>query len=185
MLKQFPPKHDDVRADHVTLKFGPTDEEMASFREKHRLGEEVSLKITGVAEDDQGQALKVELPDELKAMSNRTPHITVSTTPGVDAVYSNELLERGTKPVPSLTVRGVLDGGAMSSKPQAAKPQPDEKQKFWDEFLQTKTRNPQYGQPGHHQEQVLRKTLYDAGDDARRQIMREWGPYLQRRRPRA
>jgi hypothetical protein len=185
VLRKFPAVHDTVYADHVTLVNQPTEEDMADFREKFELGQKVPIEITGYAEDRNGQALTVTLPDGLLSRKRR-PHITLSTRPGVKPVYSNEMLGRGVKPVPSMTVQGVLDGGPRSGSSEASK-QPgkgDLKRKIWLEFLQEETRNPEFGRGGH-KERILRKTLYDSGGPGRRSIMREWGPYLQKRRERS
>jgi hypothetical protein len=189
LLRKFPAAHDTVHADHVTLVHQPTEDDMAAFREKFELGQEVPIEITGYAEDRNGQALEVALPEGLPFRRKR-PHITLSTRPGVKPAYSNEMLGRGVKAVPSMTVQGVLDGGPRTGAPQPkGKPsgdesKADEKKRLWQEYLQTETRNPEYGRPGHHKERILRKTLYDAGPTGRREVMREWGPYLQGRRRR-
>ena len=190
VLRRFPPAHDTVYADHVTLVHQPTEEDMAVFREKFELGQQVAIEITGYAEDRNGQVLEVALPEGLRSQKRR-PHITLSVKPGVKPAYSNELLGRGVKPVPSMTIQGVLDGGPRTGPSEGGAgakgaPSPaDHKRKMWLEFLQTETRNPEYGKPGHHKERILRKTLYDAGPTGRREVMREWGPYLQGRRSRS
>lgn len=190
LLRDFPPRHPEVRADHVTLLFKPTTEQLEDMRRELGMGRRVPLRVTGVAEDDKAQALEVELPEEIARRGQRRPHVTISVAEGVQPVYSNELLEKGVRPIEPREYEGYLDAGprhGSSSYEAPAKreePRPTEKQRIWKEFLQTQTRNPEYGKPGHHKERILRKTLYDAGPHGRRQVMREWGPYLQQRRAR-
>ena len=95
LLSTYPPKHSRILADHVTLKFRPTIAEVSSIE----LGTMISMKVTGYAEDEKGQALIVELlrADEnvkrLMARGNKHTHITISVSEGISPVYSNVLLE--------------------------------------------------------------------------------------------
>lgn len=188
LLRRFPPKHGNIEADHVTVMFRPSEEEMDAFLEDFQFGQQIPMKVTGYAEDDKGQALAVELPTELSPHVRRSPHITVSLAPGVEPLYSNELIEEGTTEVEPVTVKGVLDGGPRKGSPDLPEgpqqPAKQEKVQLWREFLQGETPNPEFGKSGH-KERIKRKTLYDAGGAGRRAIMREWGPYLQKRRKRS
>lgn len=191
ILRDFPAAHPNVQADHVTLLFKPTEEQMEDLRSRFKMGQSVPLKVTGVAQDDKAQALSVELPAALEGTSKGRPHVTVSVADGVSPMYSNELLEAGSRAVGPRTYEGYLDVGPRPGSPAPPSPSTSapekpkaEKQRLWQEFLQTETRNPNFGKPGHHKEQVRRKTLYDAGGAGRRQVMREWGPFLQNRRSR-
>jgi len=76
---------------HMTIKFKPTPEEVASLP----LGAQVALEIVGFAADRKGQAVQVEVvsPSGVRS-TNPIPHITVATD-GTSPVYSNELLSRG------------------------------------------------------------------------------------------
>lgn len=192
ILRDFPPRHPDVKADHVTLLFRPSKEQVDDLREQLGMGRRVPVRVTGVAEDGDAQALEVELPEEIARHAGRRPHVTVSVEEGVEPVYSNELLGRGVRPVEPKVYEGYLDAGPRMAEekpreepgPKRWEPGTREKRRIWREFLQTETRNPEYGKPGHHKDRILRKTLYDAGPAGRRQVMREWGPYLQQRRGR-
>jgi hypothetical protein len=170
--------------------FKPTPDQMEKLRDRFRMGQTVPVKITGHAEDDKSQALTVELPGDIQERSKEQPHITVSVAEGVSPIYSNELLRGGSEPIEPKVYSGYLDVGPRPNSPASKDvsqkgPSPKtEKRRIWLEFLQTETRNPDFGKPGHHKERVLRKTLYDAGNQGRRQVMREWGPYLQGRRSR-
>ena len=190
LLKDFPPKHPEVQADHITLMFKPTLDQMKQLRDRFSMGQTVPIQITGYAEDDKAQALTVELPGDIREQSKEQPHITVSVAEGVSPSYSNELLRGVVGALDPKVYSGYLDVGprpgspqlkATSQKGQSSK---DQKRRMWLEFLQTETRNPEFGKPGHHKERILRKTLYDTEGAGRRQVMREWGPYLQGRRNR-
>lgn len=177
ILERFPPKHQGLRTDHVTLLFGPDEEQFAEFQEKHPLGERHEFKVVGYAEDDRGQAVVVELPEGFARPKHGEPHVTISVAPGTSAVYSNELVERGYEKVEPFTVKGVVDvpeGDRGRAKARAEK----KRREAWEEFLRGETRNPEYGRDGHHKEHVQRKTLYDAGGPGRRQVLQEWSSYL-------
>jgi len=87
-----PPRHPTVTLqNHVTLCFEPTTTEWLPL-----LGTRCALRVDGEAFDDRGQAVTVSIDEssEVSALlaDGRTPHITISTADGVEAVYSNELL---------------------------------------------------------------------------------------------
>ena len=84
LLKAFVPKHKKVYAHHSTNWYKPTD---VSDLE---IGRKSVLKIIGRAFDQKGDALLVEN----NKSRNKYPHITISCTEDVPAVYSNELLEK-------------------------------------------------------------------------------------------
>ena len=89
LLESIPPKHENVTADHVTLIHSPTPEEMELFAE----GEPVTIRVAAIASDDKAQAVRVLLPQYYRDNAKRTPHITISTVPGVQQSYSNEILD--------------------------------------------------------------------------------------------
>ena len=76
---------------HMTIKFRPESDEVTSLD----LGSEITLKIVGYADDENGQAVAVEG----FASSNDIPHITISTSLETSPVYSNELLSRSFVPI--------------------------------------------------------------------------------------
>lgn len=106
LLEVFPPKHGTVHADHVTLKFKPSDtdiERFELFRKKSGL-----LVVTKEFSDDKGQCVEVVGMPELDHA--QTHHITISCADGVKPVYSNELLKSGTgKGVFPLVLSGEYD----------------------------------------------------------------------------
>jgi hypothetical protein len=90
LLDRIKPKHGTVTADHITLAFAPSEEVLEILKPK--LGRLYSIKLSGQASDEKGQAVAVER-DELPFIENAFPHITVSCAAGVKPVYSNELLK--------------------------------------------------------------------------------------------
>lgn len=92
-----------VHAHHMTIKFKPTAEEI----EQTPSGKKVHLKVIGWAADEKGQAVLVE-PEGL-ASANKHPHVTISTAPGVNPAYSNDLLAKGSNRVSGPTLTGVVE----------------------------------------------------------------------------
>ena len=74
----------------------------------------VDIRVVGVANDSDCQAVLVELPDFLSSLNpSKKFHITISTAPGVKPKYSNELLrvsevDRSNPPFPFI-LKGVVD----------------------------------------------------------------------------
>ncbi|OGZ12241.1 MAG: hypothetical protein A3C93_03720 [Candidatus Lloydbacteria bacterium RIFCSPHIGHO2_02_FULL_54_17] len=87
ILAAFPPAHERVVAHHMTIAFGPDQEEVRATP----LGEEVELTVVGEAVDEKAQAIVVESP----LSKAEIPHITVSVAEGISSSYSNELLAKG------------------------------------------------------------------------------------------
>ena len=93
-------------AHHMTIKFRPTPEEVLALP----VGEKVSLRVMGYAQDEKGQAVVVSPVGVVS--SNDIPHITISTSnteddKKVSPVYSNELLSEG--------IEQVLDGPSVEA----------------------------------------------------------------------
>ena len=87
LLKQVPPTHPKVVAHHLTVSFNPTQFDFDLTYASH-VEKEVTLTVTGVANDAKAQAVSVDgIPSE-----NKHPHITLSLEQGVPAKYSNELM---------------------------------------------------------------------------------------------
>jgi hypothetical protein len=86
LLAVISPIHKNIKADHLTIKFGVDSDFIKNFK----FGEIVDLKITGVAEDNCSQAVLVET----NISENTNAHITISLADEISAVYSNELLEK-------------------------------------------------------------------------------------------
>jgi hypothetical protein len=86
VLELFPPAFPNIHADHLTIKYDISSEEISSLE----IGKKVSLKVIGLAQDDKAQAILIETG----LSSNQFPHITISTAEGTRPVYSNELIEK-------------------------------------------------------------------------------------------
>ena len=80
-------------AHHITLKFKPSEMDMAELVRKG-LGSEHLVRLTGAAGDSKGQAATAQLPAGIRA-NNPIPHLTIATSPSTKPVYSNELLKDG------------------------------------------------------------------------------------------
>jgi hypothetical protein len=115
-----PPRHPTVTDQkHLTLCFEPRTTAWLPL-----LGTRCALRVDGEAFDDRGQAVAVSIESpEVSALLNdgRTPHITISTADGVEAVYSNELLRTGALRPISLSLTGEVSVALQPSAAAAAK----------------------------------------------------------------
>ena len=89
LLDRFPPRYENVIADHVTLRVGATPETP--------LPRKPEARIVGRADDgDSLECLVVELDGTTDRPDGSTYHITWSLGPGREARESNDLLrDRG------------------------------------------------------------------------------------------
>lgn len=86
LLDRFPPKYDNVVADHVTLRVGATPETPLPNKPH-------SSKVVGRADDgDSLECLVVELNGTTDRPDGSTYHITWSLGPGRRARESNDVL---------------------------------------------------------------------------------------------
>lgn len=99
LLRQFPPKYENVVADHVTLRGGASSSTPLPERPR-------SSKVVGRADDcDSLECLVVEIDGTTHRPDGSTYHVTWSLGPGRRARQSNDLLrDRGwdyiEKPIP-------------------------------------------------------------------------------------
>jgi hypothetical protein len=104
------PMLSSVKADHMTLSFHPEPAKVEALRQ--HLGLDVSLTITGWAENNRIQAVSIDdgfsslLP--LGTIIPMTPHITVAHQPGVPPKESAALIIRGVNAVAGPTLHGKL-----------------------------------------------------------------------------
>jgi len=93
LLDRFPPKYENVVADHVTLRVGATPETP--------LPREVEAEIVGRTDDgDSLECLVVSIDGTPDRPDGSTYHITWSLGPGRSARESNDVLrERGWQPI--------------------------------------------------------------------------------------
>lgn len=89
VLAIAPARYEEIYADHVTLQFRVSRSECRPW-----LGRTFTAPVTAEAWDDEIQALRVQLPDELRALCDKAhPHVTVSARQFVRPKQSNQLLE--------------------------------------------------------------------------------------------
>ena len=90
LLRRFPPKYDNVIADHVTLRVGGTD-----------LPPKPDARIVGRADDCRSlECLVVELDGMTDRPDGSTYHITWSLGVGRKPIESNQVLrEEGWEPI--------------------------------------------------------------------------------------
>ena len=85
LLARFPPKYDDVVADHVTLRVGATSQTP--------LPRKPQARVVGRADDKRSlECLVVELDGTTDRPDGSTYHITWSLGPGRKARESNDVL---------------------------------------------------------------------------------------------
>jgi hypothetical protein len=85
LLQRFPPKYENVVADHVTLRTGTTS--------STPLPRKPDARIVGRADDGKSlECLVVELDGTTGRPDGSTYHITWSLGPGRDARESNDVL---------------------------------------------------------------------------------------------
>lgn len=108
LLRDFPPVHENVFAEHVTLVFRPKESDPAL----EVIGKIVRLKVVGYAQDQDGSAVLIDLPPEIRKIGKREPHITISTAPGIKPAYSNKLISKpaNIERVSGKTYEGIIDG---------------------------------------------------------------------------
>ena len=112
-----PPRHATVTGQqHLTLVFEPATTAWLPL-----LGARCRLRVEAEASDARGQvvAVVIETPAVAALLADgQTPHITISTAAGVEAVYSNELLQNAAlRSVPPLELTGHV---AVAVQPSAA-----------------------------------------------------------------
>jgi len=98
------PFHAHVLAHHMTIKYDPNEDEILQID----VGASANMVVIGYASDQHGQAVLVR-PNVYS--HNTHPHVTIAVAPGVNPVYSNELLSRTRKVtlVRGPTLTGVVD----------------------------------------------------------------------------
>ena len=78
-------RHDNVRCEHVTMAYNPSDEVFKKY--ENLIGRDVFINVQAVVHDDRAQAAIVTgLPSE-----NEVAHITLSLADGVPASYTKSL----------------------------------------------------------------------------------------------
>jgi hypothetical protein len=116
-----PPRHPTVTGQrHLTLVFEPATTAWLPL-----LGTRCTLRIESEASDARGQAVAVVIETPAVAAllrDGRAPHITISTADGVEAAYSNDLLQtEALRSVPPLELTGHVAVAVQPSAAAAAK----------------------------------------------------------------
>ena len=86
----------NIISHHMTVEFFGNKGRASSIPQTYAdmIGEDVVLKVTGIAADDKAVAVLIEPPRSIKSLvKNEFPHITVAVN-GVKPFYSNKLLEK-------------------------------------------------------------------------------------------
>lgn len=107
----FPPKHENVYAEHMTIVFAPTEEQDQKLL--LQWGKKVQLHVIGVADDHKGQAVVVYGMDRI---GGGIPHVTISCSDGTKPVYSNSLLKKGYAPAWPFPISGEVAYYTKSGK---------------------------------------------------------------------
>lgn len=89
LLKAFPGVHPNVIAHHMTLAFGPNDQELAKLQEHvNQNGGGMKLRVKGHHQDEHGQAVSIEAINPITGQPMTTKggplHITISHNGGSD-----------------------------------------------------------------------------------------------------
>ena len=108
LLAMFPALHDKIHADHVTVLFKPSHENLEDLKNNGLLGKIFNIRLKKYFEDESGQALTVEVKG-CSFPEGKNPHITVSTNKGVKPVYSNDLIKNvDGKDVEPTVLQGIM-----------------------------------------------------------------------------
>lgn len=111
----FPYTFHKAEGGHVTLSRDVTPQWLA------RVGERVTLRVVGVAEDDQVQAVVVDLPPGLTS-DKPVPHVTMSHAEASSPKASDSMLARTpVTPVQGVTIDGVIDVFPRTLVPSASR----------------------------------------------------------------
>jgi hypothetical protein len=98
------PLHLDVKIHHMTIKFEPQGMDCLFCD----MDEQKTIKVIGWAADERGQAVLVDIGDNLICYNDH-PHVTMAVAEGTSAAYSNALLARGHTPIDGPTLTGWAD----------------------------------------------------------------------------
>lgn len=110
LLHLVPAQFSNISADHLTLNYGPSEDEVEKFAPM--IGRRVTLTATAVVANDRVQAVKIK---DIETKLG-TPHVTISWANGAKPVESNGLVsaDRGKPIQPWLKLEGVYDTSPSS-----------------------------------------------------------------------
>jgi hypothetical protein len=103
LTRKCKPQHKNIYAEHMTIVFNPTEEQDEAMM--RRLGDVVTLQVTGFGLDDKGDAVVVTGE---RRVGGGIPHITISCADGTKPFYSNKLLDGGWNFIEPFEIHGVI-----------------------------------------------------------------------------
>lgn len=107
LLKIFPPVHEKIFCNHITIRFLPTITDCLDLP----IGEKINFDILGEVKDELGQALVVRFEKNF-SIQQKNLHLTISAAPNIEPKYSLELFSNKNfmecKPVKSFGKVGVV-----------------------------------------------------------------------------
>ena len=89
LIAHFPAEYSDIKANHITILYRPTQAQVKEYR----LGAKLDFTVLGCVKDEKVQAVPIRLESEVKS-DNTHPHVTISVSPIGSARDSNSLLSR-------------------------------------------------------------------------------------------
>ena len=98
LLVGFPAIHPNIYAEHMTVLYGPSDDEDEAMMQV--CGTKVNLEVIGSGADEKGQAVVIK-SDTMSRVDGGINHITVSCANNVKPFYSNQLLQNNFTPISS------------------------------------------------------------------------------------
>ena len=88
IVRELATWENNIFGSHITIMFGAEKSEVEKF-----IGSWVSCVGTSIHHDTHRmQVLAVDLPEDLKAISNRQPHVNISTADEIKPVTAGEIL---------------------------------------------------------------------------------------------
>lgn len=103
LLRKCKPQHENIYAEHMTIVFNPTEEEDNMMMQ--RIGQPVTLQVTGFGVDDKGDAVVVTGE---RRLGGGIPHVTISCSKGTKPFYSNTLLDGGWNFIEPFEIHGSI-----------------------------------------------------------------------------
>jgi len=117
LLSIFPNKLKREYFHHLTLKYKPSEEDIASTD----FGKKIEIHLTGVAQDEHAQVFRCSLEKGIPC-ANPIPHITVATDGITPPKYSNQLLNFKTLPIADSIVVSARIGWWNGKSPVYSRP---------------------------------------------------------------
>jgi len=115
LAQHFPSKYKSRTADHVTLNYDPSQEDLDRFHNTPEHKKTVNLHATHHADDEKMGIHAVRVSGVEHLTKKEHPHITISHAPGAKPVQSNDLLaqQRGDRVAVPRKVGGKIKHGHL------------------------------------------------------------------------